>query len=100
MTQAIVYNLQHISPGTHGHCKMTSVFAAVGTSLSLSSGTALQWAPLSPFPWVQLLLLLSSEPSPHATRLPCCYHLSLFLSNFTQCCVTMATMGQQFAEFY
>lgn len=40
MTQAIMYNLQHISPGTHGHCKMTSVFTAVATSLSLSLGTA------------------------------------------------------------
>lgn len=46
---------------------------AVGASL---------WAPPSPF------LGLGSFLS---------HHLSSFLSNFTRCCVTMVTMGQQFA---
>lgn len=87
MAQGIMYNLQHRSPGTCGHCEMTSVFTAAATSVT-------------PLPWVHLLLLLSSEPSHQAARLPRCHQLSLFLSNFTQCCVTMATMGQQFAEFH
>lgn len=40
------------------------------------------WAPLSPFPGLRSFLR---------------HHLSSFLSNFTRCCVTMVTMGQQFA---
>lgn len=30
--------------------------------------------------------------------LPCCHQLSLFLSNITLCCVTMATVGHHFEE--
>lgn len=57
----------------------------------------LQWAPLSPFLGLSSFCGFSMEANHHPALLSCRHHLSSFLSNFTQCCVTMVTMGQQFA---
>lgn len=105
MTQAIMYKLQSIRPGTCGHCKMMSV-SAVGWR-GASSGSLRGRAPWSVpslghsclcyFPQTQSLFRGQLPPS----LLPCCLHLSLFPSNpsnVTLCCVAIVTMGQQFEE--